>query len=88
MSVDGVAEGPFQGELHELTERIIGVFFGVANELGPGFLEPVYRRALCIALREVGLKVEEEAPIEVWFRGQSVGMFRADIIVEGWYCWN
>jgi GxxExxY protein len=55
----------------------------VANELGCGFLESVYRRAMCGALREAGLKVEEEAPIEVWFHGQSVGVFRADIIVEG-----
>jgi GxxExxY protein len=77
------AGGEFRGELHGLTERIIGVFFGVANELGSGFLESVYRRAMCIALREAGLQVEEEAPLEVWFHGQSVGMFRADIIVEG-----
>jgi GxxExxY protein len=60
-----------------------GVFFGVANELGSGFLESVYRRAMCLALREAGLRVEEEASLEVWFHGQSVGMFRADIIVEG-----
>ena len=68
------AGGEFRGELHELTERIIGVFFGVANELGSGFLESVYRRAMCIALREAGLQVEEEAPLEVWFHGQSVGL--------------
>jgi GxxExxY protein len=83
MSSEGTAEGTFRGGFHELTERIIGVFFGVANELGPGFLESVYRRAMCIALREVGLRVEEEATLEVWFRGQSVGMFSADIVVEG-----
>src|SRR5260370_32612208 len=84
MGIDGgEGEGAFRGELHGLTERIIGVFFGVSNELGPGFLESVYRRAMCIALREAGLQVEEEAPLEVWFHGQSVGMFRADIIVEG-----
>ena len=76
-------EGEFRGELWELTERIVGIFFGVANELGCGFLESVYRRAMCVALREAGLKVEEEAPIEVWFHGHSVGLFRADIIVEG-----
>ncbi len=66
-----------------MTERILKAFYLVANELGSGFLESVYRRALCVALREHGLKVVEEEPIEVWFHGQSVGVFRADILVDG-----
>ena len=65
----------------ELTEAIIGAFFEVYNELGYGFLESVYCRALRIALSARGLESEAEAPIEVYFRGQSVGHFRADFIV-------
>jgi hypothetical protein len=38
---------------HELTEKIIGVFFHTYNELGYGFLESVYRAAMVIALRLV-----------------------------------
>jgi len=66
----------------ELTEKIIGVFYDVYNELGHGFLESVYRESMCIALRQAGLKVETEVPIPVFFRGCTVGMFRADLIVE------
>jgi GxxExxY protein len=67
----------------ELTEAIIGAFFEVCNELGYGFLESVYRRALLIALTARGLESESEAPIEVRFRGQPVGHFRADFVVAG-----
>jgi GxxExxY protein len=73
----------FQGELHELTEKIIGVFFLVSNELGTGFVELIYQRALCIALQEAGLRVEQERPIDVWFHGQKIGVFKADIVVNG-----
>ena len=66
-----------------LTETIIGVFYDVYNELGFGFLESVYRNALRLALLAKGLAVEQEAPVSVFFRGQNVGDFRADLIVEG-----
>jgi len=67
----------------ELTEKIIGAFFAVYNELGPGFLESVYQRSMSIALNQMGLRSESESPVQVWFRGQQVGDFRADLIVEG-----
>jgi GxxExxY protein len=67
----------------ELTRRIIGVFYEVYNELGPGFLESVYAEALALALRQAGLIVEREMPLAVHFRGNLVGQFRADLIVGG-----
>ena len=67
----------------ELTERIIGVFYEVYNDLGPGFLESVYANAMTITLREAGLDVEQETPIPVYFRNSLVGDFRADIVVNG-----
>ena len=67
----------------ELTEKIIGAFFSVYNELGPGFLESVYQRAMAIALAETDIRSESEVPAEVWFHGQNVGDFRADMVVEG-----
>jgi GxxExxY protein len=45
-------------------------------------LESVYERALVIALREEGLKADAQVPLRVAFRGQIVGDFYADIVVE------
>ena len=73
----------FQGELHGLTEKIIGVFFSVLNELGTGFVELIYQRAICIALVEAGFQVAQEMPIDVWFHGQKIGVFKADVVVNG-----
>src|SRR5262245_60909769 len=66
----------------EITEKIIEVFFDVYNELGFGFLESVYHRALLVALADVGLKAESKVKLPVFFRGQLVGDFEADILVE------
>ena len=65
-----------------LTDRVLAVFYQVHRELGGGFLEKVYHRALVIALREAGLRVAEYVPVVVWFRGQLIGDFIADIVVE------
>jgi GxxExxY protein len=67
----------------ELTRRIIGVFYEAYNELGQGFLESVYEAAMEIALADAGLRVERQAPVQVWFRNRQVGDFRADLLVEG-----
>jgi len=66
----------------ELTEKIIGVFYEVYNELGHGFLESVYEEAMAVALPQAGLKVERQVPLRVTFRGVVVGDFRADLLVE------
>lgn len=66
----------------ELTESIIGTFYEVYNELGFGFVESVYEIAMCIALRSKGLTVERQCPVPVWFRGQQIGNFCADLVVN------
>jgi GxxExxY protein len=66
----------------ELTEKILKACFDVSNELGCGFLESVYLKALLIALAQAGLKAQAQVPLTVMFRGQSVGDFFPDIIVE------
>jgi GxxExxY protein len=71
------------GLIHqEITEKIIGVFFDVYNELGYGFLESVYEQAMTIALQAAGLQVQRQVPVPVWFRGQQIGDFRCDLLVE------
>jgi GxxExxY protein len=74
---------PFVGDEDALTEQIIGVFYQVVNELGFGFLESVYCRAMAVALSQIGLEVDAELPVPVSFRGELVGIFRADLVVEG-----
>jgi len=66
----------------KLTEEVIGACFEVANELGSGFLESVYEKALLIALRKKNINVVTQAPVTVTFRGQQVGSFFADLLVE------
>jgi len=66
----------------ELTEKIIGVFYDVYNELGHGFLESVYEEAMSIALSQAGMRVDRQVPLKVMFRGYLVGDFRADVLVE------
>lgn len=66
----------------EITEKILGVFYEVYNELGHGFLESVYEKSLEVALNSLGLKVCRQIEIPVWFRGHQVGAFTADVLVE------
>lgn len=69
--------------LSELTETILGCCFDVMNELGTGFLEAVYKNALFIAIKEKGLRAETEKRFEVIFRDRKIGLYIADLIVEG-----
>jgi len=66
----------------ELTRDVIGAFYRVYNEMGPGFLESVYVNALMIALAEQQIQALTEVPITVRFREHVVGQFRADLLIE------
>ena len=69
--------------LHEnLTSDIISAFYFVYNDLGYGFLEKVYEKALIIELKKSGLKVTSQLPIKVYYEGEIVGDYYADIVVE------
>ena len=67
----------------DITELIIQAFYTVYNTLGYGFLEKVYQNALVIELRKLGLEVIPEAPIKVYYNGQVVGEYFADLLVAG-----
>lgn len=76
-------DGQDTGLKHEqITESVIGCAFEVINELGAGFLESVYEKALLLALRQKGWSVISQHPVKVLFRGECVGDFYADILVE------
>lgn len=67
----------------ELTQTIIGCAFKVHNSLGPGFQEKVYENALRIELEKLGLRVQQQEPINVEYEGQVVGEYYADLWVDG-----
>ncbi len=66
----------------ELTEKIIKGFYKVYTTLGYGFLEKVYENALFIELSAMGLSVEKQKKILVYYFGNIVGEYNADLIVE------
>ena len=65
-----------------LTKQIIGCAYAVGNKLGHGFLEKVYENAMAIELAAGGLKAETQKPVKVYYEGQIVGDYYADILVE------
>jgi len=67
----------------KLSRKIIRRFYEVYNELGTGFLESVYENSFYILLNESEFKVEKQVSISVYFKGQEVGKYVADLIVEG-----
>ena len=68
--------------LNELTQKIIGCAYVVANTLGCGFLEKVYENSLAHELRMAGLVAEQQKPIQVRYDGIVVGDYCADMLVE------
>ena len=69
-------------EYKEVTETVIGCAYRVYNKMGFGFLESVYEKCLLIELRKAGLDTESQKPITVYYDGEIVGEFVADIIVN------
>jgi len=67
----------------DVTELIIKAFYTVYNTLGYGFLEKVYQNALAIELHKLGLEVIQQARIAVYYDGQVVGEYFADLLVAG-----
>ena len=70
-------------DINEITYAINGAVFEVNSVLGAGFLEKVYEKALLIELQRRGLKAESQVPLTVSYKGEVVGEYYADIVVEG-----
>ena len=70
------------GDLNSISEVIIGCAIEVHRSLGPGLLESIYQKALCIELKLAGLNYENERVIDVEYKGEMIGQFRIDIVVE------
>ena len=66
----------------DLTDAIINAFYHVYNTLGSGFLEKVYENALAYELRKRGYTVAQQFPIKVFYDGQVVGNYYADLLIN------
>ncbi|MBU0570452.1 MAG: GxxExxY protein [Candidatus Omnitrophica bacterium] len=66
----------------EITRKIIGCCYAVYNELGPGFPEKIYRRALEKVLEREGVNFESEKGYGVVFDGEGIGRFKVDFVIE------
>jgi len=73
---------PIAPEIERVIREAIGGAIDVHKELGPGFIEAVYHRALVIALRHRGLFAEEQKAIEIHYRGELVCRHRLDLVIE------
>ena len=67
---------------NELTYQIIGAAMAVHNQLGPGFREEVYEKALGVELNQRGISAQTQFPITVEHEGEVVGLFYLDLLVE------
>lgn len=76
------AEGNSGTPTRELVREILNAFFTVHGELGFGFADSVYVRALAIELFVRRLNVAREVPVSMHYKGVTVGSFRAHLIVE------
>jgi GxxExxY protein len=72
----------FEGKHAELTGKILGAFFQIHKELGYGFSEKVYENALAMLLIEMGLKVEQQVHLYVFYHGRVVGEYIADMVIN------
>jgi GxxExxY protein len=70
-------------EFEALSGQIIEAAIDVHKQLGPGFLESIYERAMKIALRKRGIEFVFQQEVEVFYEGESVGLQRMDLIVQG-----
>ena len=66
----------------ELTGKVLGAVFEVSNTLGTGFLEKVYERALIRELQLRGIKAQSQVPLTVSYKGEEVGNYFVDVLVE------
>ena len=69
-------------ELDPLITQVIKCAYTVQDALCPGYQEVVYKKAMLIELTTQGIRAQAEAPLAIHYRGQLIGEYYADILVE------
>ncbi len=66
----------------ELSYKIIGILFSVFNEIGYGYQEKYYQKAITMILKESGISFKEQISAPLQFRGNKIGHYHLDFLVE------
>jgi GxxExxY protein len=74
---------PLSDDEELIVHEIVGSALAVHRELGPGYLESFYRKAMCFEMRSRGVAFECEKAVEVSYRGELLGTHRIDLVVQG-----
>lgn len=69
-------------KINFITEKIIGCAITIHKSLGPGLLESIYEKAMCIELKENNLNYESQKQIPVYYKNTNLGLFKIDLVVE------
>ena len=67
----------------ELAYQIMEIMFEVHNQLGPGFSEEIYERAVVIELKKGNIPFEQQKTISMLYKDELVGIYRLDLVIDG-----
>ncbi|MDR2824768.1 MAG: GxxExxY protein [Prevotellaceae bacterium] len=70
-------------KIDDLTQIVINAAYKVHNTLGAGFLEKIYEKALFLELKKIDIEVECQYPIAVFYDGEEIGKYYADLYADG-----
>ncbi|HYE88490.1 MAG TPA: GxxExxY protein [Vicinamibacterales bacterium] len=74
--------GDLPPHVEDVMTRVIGACIEVHRQLGPGFLESTYERAVCVELRLRGIAFEQQKAVDVVYKGERLHSHRLDLVVE------
>lgn len=77
-----ITQKGIMNNLNNLTKQIIGLAINIHNQLGPGFGETIYKRALKLEIQRIGLKVQVEHPVIIKWKSQIIGKQKLDLLVN------
>jgi GxxExxY protein len=76
------AKSPLPAATEDVMHRVIACALSVHTTLGPGYIEAVYRKAMCIELGYQGMVFDTEHAVQIEYRGQVIHGHRLDLVVE------
>lgn len=80
--MENLKQSPQRYDFNDKTNQIIKAAIEVHRELGPGFQEVVYQRALSLELNAAGIEFNRESSVPVFYKGKHIDTRRVDFVVE------